>query len=185
MPTGCAVRHRLHRPRRTRVRSRPLRSGPDAPRQLHRWARRRRAFGNAALRAARLGLAGVGHPQRALGQLADVISGRDNAFNGMANQRVDQVSERRLRRQDAEQLSESGRVRAAGAGHVRQPRAQQHQGARLLEGRSGRCRVSYRIGGDPEYRAARWRRSICSTRSTGATPNTNFGCGHASAASRR
>jgi hypothetical protein len=43
-----------------------------------------------------------------------------------------------LRRQDADELSESRRVRPARARCVRQPRAQQHSRARRLEGRSRR-----------------------------------------------
>ena len=72
------------------------------------------AFGNAALRtvASNWRLSGILNVRS--GSWLTVLSGRDNAFNGMANQRVDQISDDVYGDEDAEQLSESGGVRAAG-----------------------------------------------------------------------
>ena len=70
------------------------------------------------------------------GSWMDVLSGRDNAFNGQANQRVDQVSSDVYGAEDTGELSEPGGIRAAGQRRVRHLRAQQHPRTEFLEGRS-------------------------------------------------
>ena len=98
------------------VRSRLLRPGPHAHRQRH--GRRPDAASSTNARAARAGveLARVGHPQRALGQLAERHDRPRQRVHRHQRAARQPGLGRRLWRQDAGQLPEPGRVRAAGAG---------------------------------------------------------------------
>jgi hypothetical protein len=127
MPTGAQFGIGLSTPR-TPTTTRSLRSGPHAPGQFH---HRGADAGIRQRGAARhcLQLAYFRYPQRTLGELAD---GHERP-----RQRVQRHGQpaggpglgRRLRAENADQLPESGGVRAAGRGHVRHAPAQQLQGA--------------------------------------------------------
>ena len=99
-----------------------------AHRQPHRRASRRRSSTNAALRVARVGLAVSGILNARSGSWLTVTTGRDIALHRHQRPARQPGARRPVRRQDAEQLPEPGRVRLPGAGHARRITPQQHHG---------------------------------------------------------
>ena len=159
---------RLHEPSRPGVRSRPLRSGPDPHRAASRWGRKRRSSAAAALHALASGwrVSGIlSYPVRAAGSTSRPAGTTRSPAS--QQQRVNQVLDDVYGDEDLDALPEPGRFRAAGPGHAGQLSTQQHSRARILDGRSGAVEDSFPLA-TRSASSSEWRRSICSTPSTGA-----------------
>ena len=168
-PTLQPVERRLSRIRTTR-RSTPA----TAIRTARTW--RRDAGLRDAARSATAALRALASHWRVSGILnarsgsrLNITSGSDNAFNGIAaTSAPNKVSDDVYGAKTLTSYFNARRVRAAGAGHVRQPAAQRGGGPGLLERRPGAVDGSSPLPARSGWSCA-WSRSTCSTTSTGAT----------------
>ena len=168
------VWHRLRRSLQSGLRSRTLRRGPHPSRQLC-GGRADAAVQQRGAARARLGLARIGYPQCALGQLAHGAQRPRQRIQRHGQSARRPGVRRCVWRKDLDERPESSRVRAAGLGHVRHARAQQHQGPGVLEGRSGA--VAARVDAATQNLELRWEVFNLFNTFNWGNPNTNLAAG--------